>query len=227
MQKELCVPNIDRNELQHCRGALSVVLSRVNTCLLFDKCDIPDAKDAFSALLAITCDRESALKLHSTLGSLRWPGSYGSSPWEELFSVLHSAVHGYAPSKNFGRLSRILHQDLIERIALPAAVNRLNLNEVGRKKRYSRLLEAMRQGALLTHGEADSALRMLLNACPGERAKTFASCEAVDHFGGNLRVVHQARRWRHLFRDQILSASKINQPQVVAFVREPAQSTAC
>lgn len=227
MQKTTDSLIVNRDDLQQCRGALAQALKRVNTCLLFNKCDLPETHDAMETFLAVVADRKSGLELHAALGSLRWPGTYGSSPWEELFSVLRAAIHGHAASKDFGRISRILHQDLIERLALPSAVKRLSLDEAGRKKRYPRLLEAMRQGALLTHGEADAALRMLLNACPGERARTCPSSEAVDHFGGNLRVVHQARRWRHLFRHNISKLAKPICPPVVAVASQFEESLTC
>lgn len=215
MKSNNLLSNIDLLDLQHCRGALAETLRLVNVSLLHNKSTSKEASEAMATLLALIVDREAGLKLFKALGSLSWPGTYGQSPWDEVYSVLSAAIQGHPVSKYHGQLARILQSDLVERVALPSAKYRLALDEAGRSKRYPRLLEAMRHGAMLTHGEADAALRMLLRACPCERGNTIASSEAVANFGGNLRVVHQARRWRKMFPERVTKAAHCRMPDLV------------
>lgn len=58
-----------------------------------------------------------------------------------------------------------------------------------------RLRAFMKQAALLCDSEANCAIQ-------SHRAGYFGSCEAVDHFGGNLAVIRHAIRWRHHYRRQ-------------------------
>jgi hypothetical protein len=117
----------------------------------------------------------------------------------EFISVLRCAVEGHAMTPGATRSQRHVHKRLLVAYGPPAARARVGLAMDHLERRYPRLLRAMRDAAILSQGEAQSALYMLLQAHPTVRRSCCASCEAVAHFGGNLAVVRAAIRRRRLF----------------------------
>jgi len=191
---------IDARQLGACEGAAASLLAEVNRdCLgsVFDKS--PERQQRAMQLLDLLANREQVLNLLRVLGGLSWPTSYGQSPYEEVATVLRCAAQGLALPGGSTPVMRALHNLAIERFAPASARARWNLDEAGRAHRYRRLLRAMQHAALLTPGEADSALRVLLRTNPIGRGHCPASCEAVHHYGGNIATVRAARRWRRRF----------------------------
>ena len=163
------------------------------------RCDT-DALDAgCSGLLQLVVDRQAAQQLLADHGALRWPGAMGQSPYADFTYVLRCTVDGHFLMPGATRSQRYLHARLASVYGPPAAKARLQLGMGDLERRYPRLLRAMRDAAILSHGEAQSALFLLLQAHPSSRRSTCASCEAVAHFGGNLAVVRAAIRRRRLF----------------------------
>lgn len=187
-------------QLQACEGLLADTLMQANRqCLRAANREADERELVIRVLFNMLADRGGLLLVLQALGKTRWPGTYGQSPYEEISTVLRCASQGLAMPGGSTPVMRELHAAAIERFAPPAARVRWSLNEGGRAKRYRRLLRAMQHGALLTPGEADSALRVLLRTNPSLRHHSPPSCEAVAHYGGNLAVVRAGRRWRHRF----------------------------
>lgn len=138
---------------------------------------------------------------------VRWPadalrllaGGDVTTASAEFFSVLRCAVAGHAMTPGATRSQRHVHARLLVAYGPPAARVRVGLAMDHLERRYPRLLRAMRDAAILSQGEAQSALYTLLQTHPTARRSCCASCEAVAHFGGNLAVVRSAVRRRRLF----------------------------
>jgi hypothetical protein len=191
-------------ELQHCRGPLGEALVAINRdCLSSAFRDAPQRQERAEALLLLIRDRASAIDLLETMGKTTWPTSYGQSPYDEILTVIRCAVAGVALTSGSTADQRALHGIYLDAFALPSARLRWQLDDEGRRRRYPRLLRAMQHGALLTPGEADSVLRVLLRTNPIGRSHSPASCEASQHFGGNLKVVRAARLWRQRFASTV------------------------
>lgn len=191
---------IDARQLGAREGALATLLADVNRdCLgsVFDKS--PERQQRAAQLFDMLANRDQVLQLLRALGGLTWPASYGQSPYEEVATVLRCAAQGHALPSGSTPVMRALHNLAIEQFAPASARARWSLDEAGRAHRYRRLLRAMQHAALLTPGEADSALRVLLRTNPMRRGDSPASCEAVHHYGGNIATVRAARRWRRRF----------------------------
>jgi len=189
-----------RRQLQACEGELASLLATVNRdCLgsVFDKS--PERQARAVQLFNLLGDRGQVLNLLAALRGLSWPSSYGQSPYDEVATVLRCASQGVALPGGSTPVMRALHNLAIEHFAPASARARWNLDESGRARRYRRLLRAMQHAALLTPGEADSALRVLLRTNPMGRGHSSPSCEAVQHYGGNIATVRAARRWRRRF----------------------------
>ncbi len=191
---------VDRSRLHACEGELASLLAEVNRdCLVSAFNKSPDRQARAAQLFNLLGDRAEVLTLLAALGGLCWPSSYGQSPYDEVATVLRCASQGVALPSGSTPVMRELHDLAIERFAPASARVRWNLDESGRARRYRRLLRAMQHAALLTPGEADSALRVLLRTNPIWRGHSSASCEAVQHYGGNIATVRAARRWRRRF----------------------------
>lgn len=189
-----------RMQLQACAGPLALLLAEVNRdCLrsAFDKS--PERQARAQQLFELLGDRDEIRAMLAGLGRTTWPSSYGQTPYDEIATVLRCAIQGAAMPGGSTQGMRALHNLAVERFAPESARKRWFLDEAGRSKRYPRLLRAMQHAALLTSGEADSALRVLLRTNPQLRSHSSPSCEAVAHYGGNLAAVRAARRWRHRF----------------------------
>ncbi len=187
-------------QLQDCAGALAEALIAQNRdCLSSAFRDVPQRQERATALLQLVPDRAAAMEIVQAAGKTTWPSSYGQSPYDEVLTVIRCAISGVAlPSGSTG-VQRELHGFYLETYALPSAKVRWHLDDAGRGQRYPRLLRSMQHCALLTAGEADSVLRVLLRTNPIGRGHSPASCEAAQHFGGNLKIVRASRRWRQRF----------------------------
>ena len=187
-------------QLQAMAGELAAALAAVDTDCLRSRFTEPvERLERTTRLMKLVPDRATALALSDAFGRTRWPAAYGESPYDHVMCVIRCALQGVALLEGSTAAQRALHAMCVEAFALPCARARLNLDDAGRRRRYPRLLRAMEHAALLTTGEADSALRGLLRTHPLGRGHAPASCEAVAHFGGNLKVVRAARRWRQRF----------------------------
>ena len=184
-------------ELQHCCGDRAEVLSKLNRmCIAGRYNGDTAAQGLLVAAQGIFANREESLAWSAAHGLTSWPGSFGQSPFGEVFALLRIALAGHVPLASASPAERAIHAAVFDRIAPPAAVARVSLTEQGRSRRYGRLLLSMRQTAMLTHTEADATLRQLLARHPRERGSTLPSCEAVANFGGNMRVLTEVLRRR-------------------------------
>lgn len=194
-------------ELMSCEGTLPELLIELNrVCLRASYASSEHRASLAATLLGLVPDRVAALGLLSAFGQTRWPASFGQSPYDEVMTVLRHALTGNGLASGGGEGERDLHRTLLSRFAPPAALARWSLNRDQLELRYPRLLRAMRHAALLTHGEAEGALWLLLRRHPTSRNLAPPSSEAVAHFGGNLKAVAAARRWRQRFANTRLPA---------------------
>lgn len=188
-------------QLQSCCGLLPDLLREINGyCARSGRLETAaGATTRVAQLLDLLATREGALAFLAAHAQTRWPISYGQSPYDDIANVIRSAVRGVQLPRGATATMREIHASVLERLGPPAALARIHLDEGGRRRRYRRLLRAMQHAALLSPGEADSAVRVLLRYHPDDRHSSPASCEAVAHFGGNAAAVCAARRWRHRF----------------------------
>jgi hypothetical protein len=188
------------NEIQQCSGELARTLMNLNMdcqCSSLDR--EPERLKRANAAMKMLATRERVAAVIQAVQSARWNAPYGESPYDDVVTVLRRALAGSAmPSGSTGAM-RALHDLCMAQFAQPAARVRWTLDDAGRRARYRRLLRAMVNGALLTSGEAEGALRILLRTHPEGRRHCAPAAEALAHFGGNLAAVHAARRWRRLF----------------------------
>lgn len=190
-------------DLQHCEGPLASCLLILNSFCLrgyYPESD-PPLEQVSRPVTAYLRDRQAAQALLELHGRTRWPGSYGQSPYQEVLAVIRIAASGFPLPHRGTRVERLLHDLWFLTIAPESSRSRQRLDTAGLWKRYPRLLQAMQYVAILTKGEVESTLRLLLRTHPQDRPTASPSCEATAHFGGNLRVVHQAiRRRRSIHR---------------------------
>lgn len=186
--------------LQRCSGPTAKVLAELNRACLSGRWRDDEADHRLQQIARETLhSRAHAQTLLSAHGKTIWPGSFGQSPYGEIFALVRLALAGQMPLRGASNAERAIHTALFDFLAPPAAVKRVKLNNIGRAQRYARVLFAMRETAMLSYTEADATLRLLLNTHPGDRSVAQPSCEAVAHFGGNLRVLTEAlRRRAHL-----------------------------
>jgi len=191
-------------QMQGCRGPLAEALMAINRdCLSSAFRDAPERQERANSLLQLIPDREAAINIVETMGKTSWPTAYGQSPYDEIMTVIRCAISGVALPSGSTAVQRALHGVYMDEYALPSARLRWKLDDEGRRRRYPRLLRSMQHAALLTAGEADSVLRVLLRTNPHVRGHSAASCEASQHFGGNLKVVRAARLWRQRFASTV------------------------
>lgn len=196
--------------IQSAEGPVAQALMELNRICLRNRhedCFGPLSEGA--SFVQTVPDRDTLLQLVSAIGACRWPGSYGHSPYAEVYGVLVAAVNGRPLDVGALPGQRNLHQVFVAAYAPPAAKARWELGQQQLSRRYPRLLRAMQHGALLTPGEAEAALWVLLRRPASARAKSPASSEAVSNFGGNLRVVQAARRWRQRFARTAITTSAL------------------
>jgi len=187
-------------QLQSVTGELAKAMRAVNIDCQGSSMDRPpERRGRIQALLDMLGDTDQVRAVSQAVGNTRWPGAYGESPYDDLMTVLRCASRGEPLPCGATRVMQELHQMCFDRFAPPAARSRWAMDERQRQARFPRLLRAMQHGALLTVGEADATLRVLLGTHPHGRGHAPASCEAVAHFGGCLKVVRAARRWRLRF----------------------------
>lgn len=190
-------------QLQHRDGPLAQALARLNTLCLQGRWPLNGDNGDRSLLLQACTGPASATRLLQAHGMTCWPAQFGQSPYGEVFGVIRQALAGLALMRGANQVERDLWGLLVPRLAPPAARSRHALDERGRQRRYARLLHAMREAALLTEGEADATLRLLLRAHPLDRATTPPACEATAHFGGNLRVLQRACEVRRIAAERL------------------------
>lgn len=183
-------------QLQSCSDALAQGLLELNRMCLGTLVSEDALAETLASARALLGDRGRARLLLAAHGKTSWPGSYGQSPYGEIFALVALALAGQAMRRGCSGNERRLHAGLFDLLAPAAARARVELDASGRERRYARVLFGMREAAILTRGEADAALRQLLGAHPSEREQAFPACEAVANFGGNLRVLQHALRRR-------------------------------
>lgn len=207
MTNEDLIPSYARL-LENGKGSIAKPLSDLNRALLQGSwCDVGDEHHFCEIAKATFWSRFHAQMLTAAHGQTSWPGSYGQSPYAEVFGVVRHVLEGHMLPRTASKTERSLHRALFEQLAPPAAISRFKLDEAGRTKRYKRLLFGMREAAILTRTEADAALRQLLSAHPGDRASLIPCSEAVAHFGGTMRVLTESLNRRAYYRDfRVLSA---------------------
>lgn len=141
----------------------------------------PDELDASCCvLLQLVPDRAAAEQLLAAQPAVGWSAA-NQSPYAGFIPVLRCILDGHGLMPGATRSQRHLHQRLAGAYGPPAAVARLRLCMENLEQRYPRLLRAMRDAAILSHGEAQSALYLLLQVHPSARLTSSASCEAVAH----------------------------------------------
>lgn len=155
--------------------------------------------EGVATLLQVVPDRADAVLLVRAAQRVPWPQQWGPVPYRRAAEALQVAVDGAALPPGASAGQRGLHTLLLDAYALPAARARLKLDAEGMRQRYPRLLRAMQHAALLTTGEAEATLRVLLRTHPLARDRCAPSCEATAHFGGNIKVVRKARVVRQRF----------------------------
>lgn len=187
-------------ELQDVTGELATAMRMVNIDCQGSSMDRPpERRGRIHALLEMLGDAQQVRAISAAVGRTRWPMFYGESPYDDLMTVLRCACKGEPLPGGSTAVMREVHELCIGRFAPPAARSRWAISDDNQlRARYPRLLRAMQHGALLTSGESDATLRVLLNTNPQGRAHV-GGCEAVQHFGGCLKVVRAARRWRTRF----------------------------
>jgi hypothetical protein len=207
MTNEDLIPNYSRL-LENGKGSIAKALSDLNRAMLRGNwCDVADEHDVCELAKATFWSRFHAQTLTAAHGQTSWPGSFGQSPYAEVFDVVQHVLAGHMLPRTASKTQRSLHRALFEQLAPPAAISRFKLDEAGRTKRYKRLLFGMREAAILTRTEADAVLRQLLGAHPRDRASLSPCCEAVAHFGGTMRVLTKSVNRRAYYRDfRVLSA---------------------
>lgn len=189
-----------RKALVTCEGELAQLLRSLAALCRSNSDKLDEAVGAALAyLVAMVPTRKEALLLSEVHGSIAWAASYGQSPYGDFTYVLRSALQGTALLPGSSRWQRSVHQRLVRTYGQPAAQVRLDEGRDEQARRYPRLLRAMRDAAILSHGEAESCLSLLLATHPSQRHKAPGACEAVAHFGGNQAVVRAAIRRRKLF----------------------------
>lgn len=201
MTNEDLIPSYARL-LENGKGSIAKPLSDLNRALLQGSwCDVGDEHHFCEIAKATFWSRFHAQMLTAAHGQTSWPGSYGQSPYAEVFGVVRHVLAGHMLPQTASITERSLHRALFEQLAPPAAISRFKLDEAGRTKRYKRLLFGMREAAILTRTEADAVLRQLLGAHPADRASLIPCSEAVAHFGGTMRVLTKSINRRAYYRD--------------------------
>lgn len=201
MTNEDLIPSYSRL-LEHGKGSIAKALIDLNRALLRGSwCDVADEHDFCELAKATFWSRMHAQTLTAAHGQTSWPGSYGQSPYAEVFAVMQHVLAGHMLPSTASKTERSLHRALFDLLAPPAAISRSKLDEAGRTKRYKRLLFGMRESAILTRTEADAVLRQLLGAHPADRASLIPCSEAVAHFGGTMRVLTKSVNRRAYYRD--------------------------
>lgn len=200
-----------RQLLQESVGPIAKALSDLNRyCLRSSWADVADERDYCDLACATLRNRHHAQTLLAAHGKTSWPGSFGQSPYAEVFALVRLALAGQMPPRTATRVERSLHRALFDQLAPPAAASRAKLDEAGRSRRYRRILFGMREAAILTRTESDAVLRQLLNAHPGDRAELPPCCEAAANFGGTMRVLTRSLQLRSYYREPRTRVSTVS-----------------
>lgn len=190
------------NDLMVGRSSLAKSLGQLNRWCLTGRW-APDVQaQQIQAVQTIFQNRDVGHLLMAAHGKTRWPAFFGQSPYGEVFALLNLAMAGLSYRREHNQIERTLHEAMFAHVAPAAALARAALNDKGRANRYPRLLDGMREVAILSHTEADAALRILLRMHPDDRSSAAPSSEAAAHFGGNLRIVHQVLLLREVQRQR-------------------------
>jgi hypothetical protein len=188
-------------QLQDVTGPLATAMMAVNHDCQGSSMDRPTERlGRIHAFLDMLHDADQVRAISAAMSRTSWPRAYGESPYDDLLTVLRCACQGEPLPGGATGVMGELHLLCIDRFGPPAARSRWAIEtDEQRRARFPRLLRAMEHGALLTPGEADATLRVLLRIQSRARIHAPSSSEAVQHFGGCLKVVHAARRWRLRF----------------------------
>jgi len=199
-----------RRQLVDTESDLAVALLTADgVCRSNKRPDNEALQQSCAALLAAIPDRASLRLAMQAYGGIVYAATYGQSPYECIMSVLYSLLNGQALFKDPTRGMRYIYEHLFEVYAPPAARSRVRVDGNTVEQRYPRLLRAMRAAAILSHTEANATLLLLLRTAPRDRCHASPSCEAVAHFGGAMKVVRAAKRYRRLFPSMRLTREAV------------------
>lgn len=153
-------------------------------------------------------DREAIKEFHHAHSASRWPTTCGESRLEHVAAI----ALAFMGARHIARCNSVsacvssarheCYRHLVARWGTPAQVRRFDIGiNGGPAALWPRLLWACQQAALLTEGEASSALIQWYRASDMDRRSTsrIGSSEAVCHFGGVRAVLLAAKRWRRLW----------------------------
>lgn len=192
-------------ELQNCESRLCESMRELNRLLNAQGTAAQERARVLSQQIFTGPKRtQELLQAH---GKTRWPGSYGQSPYGEVFSVVHAARRGTLLPRPFASSERELYRHVLHHVGPAAARKRDLLAFDDMEARYPRLLASMRSVAMLTRTEAISALNMLLRTHVQDREQSTPTSDAIAHFGGNLKAVRQALLHRNRANAHRLSAA--------------------
>jgi hypothetical protein len=170
--------------------------------------------------------RESIRSFHLAHRKTSWPGTYGQSPVQHVADLVEAFEHARHLERR-GHLRNVVearqaaYEWLVLAFGGPVLQRRARIGYDDASRLWPRLVWACRQAALLTEGEASSALILWYRSSHLDRisrgACTVGGSEAVEHFGGVRAMLAAARRWRRTFvtgpRSQARSAYPSSDPQ--------------
>lgn len=152
--------------------------------------------------------RKSLSDFHSAHRRTSWPGTYGESPVQHVADIVEAFEHGRHLNHR-GHLRTVsearqqAYQWLVLSCGGPVLQRRFRVGYDDAPRLWPRLVWACRQAALLTEGEASSALILWYRSSHLDRisrgACTVGGSEAVVHFGGVRAMLTAALRWRRTF----------------------------
>lgn len=158
------------------------------------------AEDAFP-------DREALKEFHRAHSESRWPTTCGESRLQHVaaialaFVAARNLAHCFGVAACINAARHRCYRHLVARFGTPTQVRRFDVSYSGPAALWPRLLWSCQQAALLSQGEASSALVQWYRASDLDRRGTarMGGSEAVSHFGGVRAVLMAAKRWRRLW----------------------------
>ena len=152
--------------------------------------------------------RQSVRDFYLAHQAASWPATYGQSPVEHVADIAEAFEHarhlnqrGYV--RNVAEARQQAFQWLVLSHGGPVLQRRFRIGYDDATRLWPRLVWACRQAALLTEGEAASALVLWFRSSHLDRmsrgACAVGGSEAVSHFGGVRQVLAAAKRWRRMF----------------------------
>ncbi len=170
--------------------------------------------------------RQSIRDFHLAHLKSCWPGTYGQSPVQHVADIVEAFEHARHLNhrghlRNIAEARQQAYQWLVLSFGGPVLQRRFRIGYDDASRVWPRLVWACRQAALLTEGEAASALVLWYRSAHLDRISRgecdVGGSEAVVHFGGVRAMLAAAKRWRRMFvtgpRREGLSAYPSADPQ--------------